>query len=875
MSISRIRAAVVAATLLMLIASPARAAAKTPTKEQVAQWIKELGADDFNVRESATKKLWEAGEAAEAAVIQAARSDDAEVARRAGELAEKFRWGIYPDTPAMVIDLVGRYRSADPKGKLAVVGEMFDAGAPGCATLLKIARAEKDASFRGQLIGLIGQQSYRAIPALLQDGSFTHLEALLELGIAADTEQAMTSYAAYWLLRGRIDEAVARWKAEADKPGNKRAYEVLAYLYRAKGELPAARVAAFKAGKADLIEQVLYDQGDWKALAERPAVSEYRRDIEALGFHAAYQRLAGEGEALNGTLAGLRKHAEGRPGNDVEVWYAAKALLLNDRPADALALLTKPLRHADLAFEILTVQGRYREAFALADALPADHPDKGIVEVLRARTLYLLGEKDKAQAVFTKVAGRIGKTPLSDWQERLIDVECRLGLREQAMQQCCRLLPGMAYGESRAPAVRLLGHLFPGHGAEADILLELLRGSSARTSDPATRMLQVGNLLAGRATEREIAVLGEVAGKKYGATVPEGPLLALATVALAAKQEALARGFLEKAAGQGSAAALLRLGDALAAKKEWRAAAGHYAEAWAKDTHDPLPLYLRGHALAQAGDAKEGALWTERARLLPLSNEEARSAFADALAERGRHEAARREREFLIRVSQPGSFYAGDALRQSALDAVARRDDARAADLHEKAMLRCLDARVSFQEGGAYVAVPETIHRHRALGLLAAGHLDEARKEIALCETILSGDVDLPCGAVPALDKLGRKKEADELFAHCRDLHEKLCQEYPKSAREHNSLAWLSACCRRELDKGLEHAQKAVALAPDSAGYYDTLGEVYFQRGDKEKALAAARKSVELAPKVVYYKRQLKRIEAGDPKAELPPQGDE
>src|SRR5581483_5765646 len=117
-----------------------------------------------------------------------------------------------------------------------------------------------------------------------------------------------------------------------------------------------------------------------------------------------------------------------------------------------------------------------------------------------------------------------------------------------------------------------------------------------------------------------------------------------------------------------------------------------------------------------------------------------------------------------------------------------------------RSMLRCLDARVSFQEAGAYVAVPAAIHRYRALGLLAAGKPDEALKEAALCETILPGDVDLPCGAVPALDRLGRKKEADELFGRCKAPHEKLVREYPKSAREHNALAWLSACCRRELD---------------------------------------------------------------------------
>jgi hypothetical protein len=43
----------------------------------------------------------------------------------------------------------------------------------------------------------------------------------------------------------------------------------------------------------------------------------------------------------------------------------------------------------------------------------------------------------------------------------------------------------------------------------------------------------------------------------------------------------------------------------------------------------------------------------------------------------------------------------------------------------------------------------------------------------------------------------------------------------------------------------------------------------------RSRALAAARKSVELEPKNEYFRRQLKRIEAGDPKAELPPAGDD
>src|SRR5262249_25593342 len=125
MSSSHVRATALVAVLLLPAASPAQPA---PTKEQVAKWVKELGDNDFAVREAATKKLWGGGEAAEAAGAEAAGSDDAEVARRAGELAEKFRWGILPNTPPKVVELVGRYRSADDNGKLAVVREMFDAG---------------------------------------------------------------------------------------------------------------------------------------------------------------------------------------------------------------------------------------------------------------------------------------------------------------------------------------------------------------------------------------------------------------------------------------------------------------------------------------------------------------------------------------------------------------------------------------------------------------------------------------------------------------------------------------------------------------------------------------------------------------------------
>ena len=190
-------------------------------------------------------------------------------------------------------------------------------------------------------------------------------------------------------------------------------------------------------------------------------------------------------------------------------------------------------------------------------------------------------------------------------------------------------------------------------------------------------------------------------------------------------------------------------------------------------------------------------------------------------------------------------------------------------------MLRCLNGSVSFVQPAAYLGVPALIHRLRAEGYTAAGKIDEAKLEADLGLADLPDEASFPIELVPAWEKAGRKKEANELFERCLAVQEKLCDAYPNCALGHNSAAWISVCCRRKLDKAEEHALKAVALVPANAGYLDTLAEVYFQRGQKDKAVAAEKKVVEMDPKKPYFRKQLKRIEAGDPNAARPSEDDE
>lgn len=135
---------------------------------------------------------------------------------------------------------------------------------------------------------------------------------------------------------------------------------------------------------------------------------------------------------------------------------------------------------------------------------------------------------------------------------------------------------------------------------------------------------------------------------------------------------------------------------------------------------------------------------------------------------------------------------------------------------------------------------------------------------LKLCQTILPQDPGAPLRVIQGLDKAGRKKEADELFATAFRLQEKLTTVDPKSADAHNNVAWLCAVARRKLDEALAHAQKAVDLEPQNPAYRDTLAEVRFQRGERDQAIEIIKKAIELAPEVAYFKQQLKRFEAGD-----------
>jgi tetratricopeptide (TPR) repeat protein len=851
------------------------APAPRPTQAEIDQWINQLGDSAFVVREKATHKLWEAGDYAEAALKKAAKSDDPEVSRRAREVLDKFQWGLYPNTPKEVADLITAYQNPDPspdKGpparqKADVIRKLLHAGPYGVKAVRRLSLVEPASEVREAVFADLRKE----LPVFLTDGKYDTVEVLLEAG-ALSKSMGPGDLAAFWYLRGKPESTIERWQMLASDGDQRRASEVLAYLYRARGDLAAARKAADKAHHRQLLESLLYEAADWKALAAKPSLDNAEGDMEKAAFRAAYNRLAGNDKEMQAALDEVRKLAEAAAGSEETLFLAAKAFLLNDKPQEGLEWLGQS-NHGPERFEVLVTQYRYPEAMALVDAAKTTGSrDLQALELLQARTLHQLGDKDKAQAIFKRYADQIKEGHNDDEVVHLLlETEHRLGLKDQAFEHCARALELHGADPMKGSIRSLLAKVFPDKVDAAIVWWTVLRRKYAAEKFPES-LSRLRKLLEGKLAVKEVEELLEESEKGADGLGEAMRANAQVAVARAAGHPELAERYLEKAS---QPEAITVLGDLYAAKGRWEQAVKAYRRAWGLNKEQPLPLLLAGIALQRSGKEEEGKQLIELAHTIPLGDAEARSALLQELSRRELSEAAHREAELLRVVAMPDSLYFGTALRRLALDAILKKDYAAAVRFYEQSMLRCLSRSTVFVQPGAYVGVPGMIHRLKAEAHLAAGELGAAKKEITLAQTVLPGNIDLAIQLLPGLEKRGLAKEADALFREVLAVHEKLCKTYPKCAWMHNSVAWMSACCHRELDGALAHAKQAVELAPEAPAYLDTLAEVHFQRGEKDEAVKLQKRVIELDPKRPYYRKQLKRIEAGDPKVERPQEDDD
>ena len=629
--------------------------------------------------------------------------------------------------------------------------------------------------------------------------------------------------------------------------------------------------------------------------------------LTELACSALLAQLAGNNGRADKALAEIKDYPADDP------YKVSRALALLSRPADAIEAASKaPEGHG--SFDYLVAQGRYQEAI---DYAPASQPEGFQFE--KVKLLRSLGELDKAKATLNELTNAawvnsdldgLGKVyvelykcgfekeaqALLDeamkeetatafiWIAMRANLEQRLNLFIQLINfENPNVTPGNKFRRLKAMLLDpTTPERFASLAAKAEREWATSQPNESNRNDPLQQSGQSG----GSPTGDPAGIQGlfpDQGNTPNKAADPwdryqvianaceEAGFLDLATMHLDKAKAAAEAGGEEWAARVYSF--LEQSGKLLLRQKRWLEAADKFGQAWKlfakSDQPTSLALFYQGWALTMAGRKAEGEKLIQLAELLPLADGDERTKLANAMEACGLAKQAARQWEIMLRTAD--SFPTAASLDRAARAAIDAGDFNQAATYWQCARL----AHFTGDDAGAekpadYLQAAARPHIARALQLAAASRPDEALAEVDRAIQLLPLDTDSAILLVNALAKLGQTKLADAAFGKYAANIDKLLAKYPRSPELHNRAAWFEVRCHRRLDDALTHAEQAAKLDPQQPNNLDTLAEIYFQRGDRAKAVEVIERAIKLEPARDYFRAQADRFRTGDPKSPPP-----
>jgi tetratricopeptide (TPR) repeat protein len=845
---------------------------------QVKKWIDELGDADFTTRENAHKNLWKAGSDAEEQLKVALKGDDAEIRKRSLELLEKFKWGIYHDSPIAIIDLIQAYQSGTLQDKEKSIAKLIEMGGLGVKSVIKIINAEEQEEVRNSVLSYASKSVSKVIPYLIEKNEFKFLDQILQMMLENRAEGVFSNYAVYAILSASTDKIINQLsKNKPPKISDEINKEILAYLYRSKGEHNDALKFAKESKNPELYTQLALEASKWKVVLD---TDHFPDDLllGKLGYKLAMYRLANEKMEFDGakkTLMEIAEELTGKDKNGVEsteqLFQAAKIALLNYMVPEGIDSLLKNKKRMMVA-EIYASRFEFDKIKSLIEEAKTENAkDVPALEIHWAKILYGLGEKEQALKILDQYSSRIADKSEGDWPLKLVHAWILIKKRDRALDDAASYLQKI---EHREASGRMLNKMF---GDDSEFYDPLFRFFfKKKNTETALAVIKQINDLHDKKLDSK-AVLKLVDDLlEYASTVTAEESVSLKNAAGAIlKKYGLDEKLKELADKFGSETILLSLADLYAEKKEWAKARDSFKVAWDKDKSKSIIAFMIAKMEENIGDKAQASKWKDLSTWAPLGNEQVRLDFAYALGKRNYVDDALIQFDLVSKTGEPGSYSVGASSRALASRLIEKKSFEKAADGYELAMLRCMTPFVSFTQSQAYVNVPSLIARLRCRSAIDTGDFDKVDSFASKAFDLQPGEVELPILVYQPLIAKGKKELADKIFASAKKSIQKVGDDYPNCAWAHNSAAWLSACCKSDLIWGLNQAEMAIKLDGKSAAHLDTLAEVLFQLKRQKEAVEAQTKAVALEPTKIYYKKQLKRIQNGDPSVDRPEENDD
>lgn len=853
------------------------ASAMKPVGRELDTLVRELADESFRVREKASRELWNLGEAALPALREALSSADPEQVFRARELIGKIHLHITPDTDPSVIALIERYAKASATEKTSLFAKMRVKRA--WRQMLKLYAAETQAEVREKLQPAVHGIAVKAARERLSQGDAQEAREFLEMAPA--DAQSLLALAEFHRSHGTLDAELKR--ARAVKGRKSETWQLA--LHRAAGNLEAARDAASASGDGRIAATMAALAGDplpWLRKSQEAGVTD--------PIAAAYTAVAGKrwlGKKIRATdLDPLNRALADR--NPAERVAAMNALfLLGETDTAEVAFVKVAPLAAFLHFEALE---RIPDALK-ALGLDPDDPD------------YLAWvEKRLKKIPADEIEDQHGASEHSEELVALANFFERKGLHEEAAAAFSGPLAALAEKDVN-PFLNFLGELFGNREtlSGAPLLAKRIGIAWAGEDDSRWEELVAAAFGDDDATKAWWDWLVDLDPKASRSARFDGMLalfglgadpsklrekcLAMAWKVVAAapagQRDSLVARISSLCLAQGDVANSLKAWDQLSedGRKEvfWGAhilhlsAAGRWDEAAevflnqiARATESKQEPSAQFHAYAaaalrQAGhpeDAADHDLWVDQ---LALGNATVAIQIGNGYAFGNDYPRAAQWWARAAREADPDSAEFAIALKLHAdvlLEEGKWKETAATSEVLSRIYLTADNRRV-----GPLPLMRQRLQADMARALMnLKSDRPGALAILAKCHHAFASDGSLADFFFPALRKVGLLKEHDEWFRTSWTLMENIIACYPQSDNTRNTAAWFASRALRKLDEAEKHLTIALAANPDQSAYLDTMAEIQFAKGNREKALEWSRAAVNFLPEDSQLRRQQGRF---------------
>jgi tetratricopeptide (TPR) repeat protein len=305
--------------------------------------------------------------------------------------------------------------------------------------------------------------------------------------------------------------------------------------------------------------------------------------------------------------------------------------------------------------------------------------------------------------------------------------------------------------------------------------------------------------------------------------------------------------------------------DHLTAAGRWDDAAKFYLDViarLAKMKGAPQPAFhaAAGACLRKAGRAAEAAAQEALVEKLALGNNALEIATAYASCDDQQHAVEWWARA--ARQSEPGTRYFSESLREHAQAMLDRGNWKEAAAICE--VRAQFDSSVESPGSTPLFQLRTRLQADLAHALdLLKSDRERALAILANCHRMFPSDGSLADDFFPALRKMGLIEEHDEWFQISWERMIAVLERYPGSHNTCNTTAWLASRAQRNLDEAEKLELRALASLPNQSAYLDTMAELQFAKGKREKALEWSRKAVNFMPNDPILRRQQERFRTG------------